>query len=334
MIEIDGSHGEGGGQIVRTAVALSAATSRAVCIKAIRRGRPRPGLAPQHVSAIKALSSICGARTTGVHIGSQEIEFFPGPVRKGSYNIDIGTAGSITLLVQCLLPALTVADGPVTATIRGGTDVLWSPTIDYMERVALRAISLYGVCAALSHSVRGYYPKGGGLAVLHVKPSALHPHSIDESGSIQSNAVYGISHACNLKADVAQRQASAAKDTLIACGIDAEIEIEIEETEGPSIGSGITLWSGYRGSSSLGARGVRAEEVGRKAAMDLIREIMGKGSVDVHLADQLIPYLAFVGGQYSTNEITNHTMTNIWTAGHFLDRMVKITRSGPYVVKA
>ena len=141
MIEIDGSYGEGGGQIVRTAVALSAVTAKSVHIKRIRQGRPRPGLAPQHAQAIRALGEICHASIKGVEPGSSEIVFCPGEITGGSLRVEIGTAGSVTLLMQCLLPAMLRADGPTSLHVQGGTDVQWSPTVDYFRNVFLPALS-------------------------------------------------------------------------------------------------------------------------------------------------------------------------------------------------
>lgn len=320
MIEIDGSHGEGGGQIVRTAAALSAVTGRSVRIRDIRRRRPKPGLAAQHVRAIESLARICGGRTRGVSLSSPEIEFCPGPVRGGRYEIDIGTAGSVTLLVQCLLPALTVADGPVELLVRGGTDVRWSPTVDYLRRVALPAISLFGVVAELRLLERGYYPRGGGSISLVVLPSRLNPARIEHEAAIA--AVNGISHSSGLPAHVSSRQAEAAGEALVMAGCRSLIAKEVLKLS--STGSGITLWSTHKGSSALGERGVRAEEVGRSAALELVAELQSASAVDVHLADQLIPYLALAGGSFTTRAVTGHTATNIWTAGRVLGSEIRI----------
>ncbi|HOK58168.1 MAG TPA: RNA 3'-terminal phosphate cyclase [Methanothrix sp.] len=318
MIEIDGSYGEGGGQIVRTSVALSALTGIPVRIKNIRRNRPKPGLAAQHVRAIEALARISRAETRGVHLESEEIEFIPGRISAGSYDVDIGTAGSVTLLIQCLLPALTAAEGPVTVTVRGGTDVRWSPTVDYLEYVALPAMRLFGVAASFRCERRGYYPRGGGVVVLSTSPSKLRHarvERIDES-------IRGISHCGSLPEHVARRQADAALELLRENGYEARIETQTVSSSSP--GSGITLWSGFRGSSALGERGVRAEDVGREAANTIIEEMRAGASVDVHLADQLIPYIALAGGEYTAREISSHTRTNIWTAQRILGCRIDI----------
>jgi len=320
MIEIDGSYGEGGGQILRTAVALSAVTGNPVNIKKIRQGRPRPGLAPQHAEAILALAKICSGRTLGAASGSSEITFEPGEVLGGSYHVNIGTAGSVTLLMQCLLPAMLKANGSISLQVQGGTDVQWAPTVDYFKRVFLPALKRFGAKAGLDIRQRGYYPKGQGSVHLQIEPCDLEPCHLKP----QSSALQGISHCSNLPLHVAQRQADSALEILMQAGFEAEIGVE--SLSSPSTGSGISLWSGWKGASAIGERGLPAEKVGKRAAEELVLELSSGKAVDMHLADQLIPYLALVGGSYTTSEISRHTMTNIWTAKHFLKREIYIER--------
>jgi RNA 3'-terminal phosphate cyclase (ATP) len=329
IIEIDGSYGEGGGQIVRTAVALSAVTRKPVRIKNIRQGRPKPGLAPQHAQAISALAKLCGAKINGIEPGSPEISFDPGEIRGGHYHIDIGTAGSITLLMQCLMPAALKADGPVSLEVHGGTDVSWSPTIDYFKNVFLPALACFGAKASLEIRQRGYYPRGQGSVLLKVEPGNLKPTLL--TGSI-SYEVVGISHCSNLPEHVARRQAQSASDALKDAGYDAKVTQEALAL--PSTGSGITLWSGFKGASALGERGLPAEKVGRKAAEEVISEMNCMAAVDVHLADQLVPYIAMAGGSYTVKEISMHARTNIWTAKHFLDRDIKIIEENIFKIEA
>lgn len=329
MIEIDGSYGEGGGQIVRTAVALSAVTGKPVRIKKIRQGRPKPGLAPQHAQAISALARLCSAKIMGVVPGSSEISFDPGEIRGGNYRIDIGTAGSITLLMQCLMPATLKADSPVTLEIHGGTDVLWSPTIDYFKNVFLPALACFKAKASIEIRQRGYYPIGQGSVLLKVEPSNLEPALLTGNAS---KRVKGISHCSNLPEHVARRQAESATQVLKDAGIDAEVSQEIRSL--PSTGSGITVWSGFKGASALGKRGLPAEKVGEAAAEEMIPEMASDAVVDVHLADQLIPYIALAGGSYTTREISMHARTNIWTARHFLDREIEISGEKIFRVEA
>lgn len=323
MIEIDGSFGEGGGQIVRTAVSLSAVTAKPVRIKNIRLGRPKPGLASQHAHAIMALADICGAETSGVEPGSPEIAFSPGRILGGCRHVEIGTAGSVTLLMQCLVPALLRADAPSSILIRGGTDVQWAPTIDYFKNVFMPAISAFGARVSLSVLKRGYYPRGGGEVRLDVEPGDLKPahFSTCEQKSLK-RTVHGVSHCSNLPEHVASRQAEAAAKHLKAAGYGSEIEKEVLKL--PSTGSGITLWTGGKGASALGKRGLPAERVGTDAASELIRELETPAAVDVHLADQLIVYLALAGGSITLGRLSQHTKTNIWTVRHFLDAKIEI----------
>ncbi|MDD2756713.1 MAG: RNA 3'-terminal phosphate cyclase, partial [Methanothrix sp.] len=296
MIEINGSFGEGGGQIVRTAVALSAVTGKPVHITRIRQGRPKPGLAAQHARALRALAEICDARTSGATPGSPEIIFTPGKIRGGRHRIEIGTAGSVTLLMQCLLPALLFADEPSSMQIQGGTDVQWSPAVDYFKYVFLPALSTFGAQVSLEVLQRGYYPRGQGEVLLQVEPAKLKASYMNNNQSTQ-HAVQGVSHCSNLPEHVAVRQAESAEQTLAQAGFSANIYHEALRL--PSLGSGITLWCGYKGANSLGERGVPAEKVGRRAAEELILELKSPATVDVHLADQLIPYLALAGGSYT-----------------------------------
>ncbi len=329
MIEIDGSFGEGGGQIVRTAVALSAVTGKPVRITRIRQGRSKPGLAAQHARAITALAAICDARTSGATPGSSEIVFTPGEIRGGRHRVEIGTAGSVTLLMQCLLPALLRADAPSSLQIHGGTDVQWSPAVDYFKNVFLPALSFFGARVSLEVLQRGYYPRGQGEVLLEVEPAKLkasHLKSMacDAAQIIQNiqNTVQGVSHCSNLPEHVAARQADSAAEALAQAGFSSQISREALRL--PSLGSGITLWSGCKGASSLGEMGLPAEKVGRRAAEELIIELKSPARVDVHLADQLIPYLALAGGSCTVREISLHARTNIWTVGHFLDAKIEI----------
>ncbi len=324
MIEIDGSFGEGGGQIVRTAVALSAVTGKSVRIRKIRQGRPKPGLAASHALAITALADICDARASGATPGSSEVAFSPGEIRGGRHRVEIGTAGSVTLLMQCLLPALLRADAPSSLTVQGGTDVRWAPTVDYFKSVFLPALSFFGAKVSLEILQRGYYPQGQGEVLLQVEPQSRRLVSwkagLQRTGRGSQGIVQGVSHCSNLSEHVAARQADSAALALEQAGFAAQITQRALRL--PSTGSGITLWHDFKGASSLGERGLPAEKVGRKAAEGLIIELKSAAAVDVHLADQLIPYLALVGGSYTVREVSLHARTNVWTAGHFLDTRI------------
>ncbi len=343
MIRIDGSYGEGGGQIIRTAVALSAVTGTEVTISNIRSNRPKPGLKAQHMTAISTAADMTGARVSGLKPGSTDLTFSPGDISGGHYNIDIGTAGSITLLLQCLMPVASAAQEPVSLDITGGTDVAWSPPIDYMAHVLLPVLSAMGLKCSIDLYRRGYYPRGGGRVTAVIHPSALRAVDLDKEtetdakkeGEMEKDTekeiekewggrkvkgpciVAGISHSSNLPPHVMQRQADAAAEALEKAGYSSSIDTWAANS--PSTGSGITLWCGYTGGSALGKRGLPAEKVGKAAAGEIIAEMGSWAAVDVHLADQLIPYMGLAGGgSFTVREVSGHTKTNIWVVEQFL----------------
>ena len=341
MIAIDGSYGEGGGQLVRTAVALSAVTGEEIKVTNIRKNRPNPGLKQQHLKALETAAEICGTRVSGLSPGSSELFFAPVEIKGGKYGIDIGTAGSITLLLQCIMPALPFAKEKVELTIRGGTDVAWSPTVDYLQHVTLKALEQLGYAGNVTLKNRGYYPRGGGNVSAVFEPCKLRGfhfrkaeekkrirESLKDRGNLKGEQnwkeeIKGISHASNLPTHVPARQAEAAKSLLLEAGYGSRIDIQSHELF--STGSGITLWSGYCGGSALGERGLPAEKVGRHAAEEVIAEIRAGGAVDTHLADQLIPYMALAGNSsYTVRELTLHAATNIWVTEQFLDVKFRI----------
>ncbi len=323
MMEIDGSYGEGGGQLVRTAVALSAITGRPVKITNIRKNRPNPGLKPQHLKALETAAMVCSARVSGLSPGSTEFSFSPVEIKGGKYRIDIGTAGSIPLLLQCLMPALPFAEEKIELTVRGGTDVAWSPTIDYLRHVTLQALEKMGYAGRVKLQERGYYPKGGGTVLATFEPCKLRGFHFKSPESKVNLEVRGSSHASNLPSHVAARQAEAAKTLLLEEGYSPDIGTECFELF--STGSGITLWTGLFGGSALGKKGFPAEKVGRKAAGEILSELRSGAAVDVHLADQLIPYMALAGNSsYTARELSMHTKTNIWVTEQFLDVKFRI----------
>ncbi len=326
MVEIDGSYGEGGGQIVRTAVALSAVTGEDVKVTNIRKNRPEPGLKAQHLKAIQTAALICDADVTGLSLHSTGISFSPEEIRGGKHEIDIGTAGSISLLLQCLMPAAAQARGELELTITGGTDVAWSPSIDYLRNVTNTALSKMGSDCEIEVLARGYYPKGGGRVRARISPSELKGYDF----TMEKCKISGISHCSNLPEHVAKRQADSASESVKFAGFGCHIDTEYAQQF--STGSGITLWCGLLGGSALGKRGLPAEKVGRSAAVELLTELGSGASVDVHLADQLIPYMGLSGGgSYTVRELSQHTRTNIWVTEQFLGVVFNIQKRGKLV---
>ena len=240
MIEINGSHGEGGGALLRISTALSALTSNPIHITNIRANRPKTGLMPQHLNAVKAVASLSAARVDGLEIGSRELFFYPEEIKGGNYNIDIKTAGSITLVLQAFMIPAGFAESPVNIKIMGGTDVRWSPPVNYLQHVTLPVLKSMGYDADLDIIRRGHYPRGGGIVHVKINPvKKLKSASFDD---LKINKIQAISHAVKLPAHVAVRQAESAEKVLQAYGFNAEIEIENSNIAfGP--GSGIVLWT-------------------------------------------------------------------------------------------
>jgi len=324
VLEVPGDLLEGGGQIVRTAIALSALTGKPVKLNKIRDKRPNPGLQAQHVVAVKAVAAICNAETTGLIQGSQELTFTPHGYAAGQLSFDVGTAGSIPMILQALMPGAAYAPNKVTVNLTGGTDVRWSPTIDYVRLIQLPLLQQMGYRATIQLQRRGHYPKGGGQVSISVDPPRiLKAVSLLERGELLG--IEGISHSVRLPSHVAQRQANAAKEKLNVDGF-TNVNVATETyppNQDPHIapGSGITLLAKFSngtivGSDSLGERGKPAEAVGADAATKLIAELASKAPVDRHMGDILIPYMTVAEGRSTiqVSEITMHTLTNIKVA--------------------
>ena len=353
MIELDGSHGEAGGSIARVALALSTLTQQPFSITDIRKNRPQPGLKNQHLFCIKALEKLCNAKSEGAALGSTDLKYWPGKIEGNAMDIDIETAGSITLFLQSVLLPSMFADKTVKFNIVGGTDVAWSPPYGYFSNVFLPQIRKYANidCKLIK---RGYYPKGNGKVEIKIKPihkisdfnnfnefhtylkeNAPKINLIEQSSLIQ---IKGISHASlDLQnAQVAERQAKSAEMALNK--YKCPINIDINYNEALSTGSGIILWVIFSkdpdeidasnpirlGADSLGERGKKAEIVGEEAAKKLSAEIESKAPVDQHLADQLLQFLALAGGKIKASKITNHAKTNIYTIEKFLGKTFEI----------
>ncbi len=325
MLRIDGSYGEGGGQVLRTALALSAITGRAVEVVNIRANRPKPGLATQHMHGIKALARLCNARVEGAEVGSTRVYFEPGEITPQRLRIDIGTAGSVSLILQVLLLPCAFAKSEVLLEIKGGTNVRWSPPIDFVKHVLLPVVAKLGFSAEVEILARGYYPKGGGKVKVKVKPvKKLKGMALLQRGKFLG--VRGIAHASNLPRHVIEREAKAASELLA----EYNPEIALEERRDFSTGTGIALWAMYEntrlGASALGERGKPAEQVGEEAARALLVEIESGACVDTHLADQLVPFLALAEGRsaFTVRELTGHLKTNIFVTEQILGTRFEI----------
>ncbi len=319
LVEIDGSMGEGGGQILRTAIALSAITGKPIRIYNIRVKRDNPGLRPQHLTAVKAIALLCNGKVKGAEIGSLTLEFYPGTIRGGNYVFDVGTAGSISLVLQAILPVLAFADTRVIVKIRGGTDVPMAPTIDYMREVLSRLVSSLGYQFNIHVEKRGHYPKGGGLVLTTIEnpPQEFKPRDFIEKGELKSINIR--SHAVKLPRHVSERQAKSASSIIREkLRVEPIVELEYyEEGKDPHLGpgSGVTVWAIFQntviGSDSLGAPGKRAEIVGEEASKKLIEDISTGAALDRHASDMIPLYLSLAKGTSTIYGamLTLHTIT-------------------------
>ncbi|MAG72180.1 MAG: RNA 3'-terminal phosphate cyclase [Acidobacteria bacterium] len=348
VIRLSGEYGEGGGSIIRIALALSTLTGQAFEVDNIRKGRPKSGLKAQHIYCIKGTQQLCDAKVEGMEIGSEYLKFEPSKLKSKDLKIDIGTAGSITLVLQTLLLPSIFGDKKIKIELIGGSDCNWSPSFDYFNNVFLPQIQKYAdiECKLIK---RGYYPKGNGKVEIKIKPkykisdfkdfNDLFPYLKEKAPKIklieQGHLIQikGISHASlDLQnANVAERQAKSAEIALK--NYNCPINIQIQYNKTLSTGSGITLWVIFSknkdeidlqnpvrlGGDALGERGKKAEKVGIEAAQTLTSEIRSRSPVDVHLADQLVPIMGVIpNSKIRVSSITNHCKTNIWVTEKFL----------------
>ncbi len=318
MLHLDGSFGEGGGQILRTALSFSALLGAPVRLENIRAGRPKPGLRPQHLTAVKALARVSRAELSGAVLGSQALTFRPREPKPGDYLFDVaektGSAGSVTLIAQALVPPLLLAAQPSSLVLRGGTHVPWSPPAHYLEYVFFPALAALGAEVAMTLERWGWYPRGGGEIRLTVSP-ARGLAGVEWRTPAPPSSFRAMSAASRLPEHVARRQAARLQERL-----GPKLEVETLAAGGQDPGSLVLLWGPRAGFDALGARGKPAERVADEAADAYLAFRDRGGAVDAHLADQLVLYLAQARGRstITTPEITSHLLTNLWVIEQFL----------------
>jgi RNA 3'-phosphate cyclase len=336
VLEIDGSQKSGSGTILRLSIALAGILNEPLHIYKIRQRRPQPGLRPQHLEAVLTAAKLCNAEIKGVKIGSRELWFEPSEITGGDLHAEIGTAGSIPMLLLTILPLCAIAKETVRVhVIRGGTDVRHAPTINYIKHVLLPMLEQMGLETRLEVKKYGYYPKGMGEISLEVQPcSELKSLRLETFGNVEE--VKGTS-VCTFLAErkVAERQAKTASKILKTYGYEAPIEV-VNDTSNPlQKGSSLVLWAKTSTNALLGGDAIGeirkpSEAVGREAAENLVKEIKAEATVDVHLADMLVPYVALAKGEsaYLCRRMTEHLNTNVWLAQKILDITFRINKVG------
>ncbi|MDV3293058.1 MAG: RNA 3'-terminal phosphate cyclase [Nitrososphaerales archaeon] len=320
-VEVDGSFGEGGGQILRTAVTFSIALHRPIHVTKIRSGREVPGLRQQHASVLEILRDISGAELKGCRLGSTEVSFVPGTGRGGSFSFDLKTAASITLVLQAVVPAVALSGLELSLDLIGGTDVPLSPTFDYFSTVLRHGFGTVGINFTAKASSRGYYPRGGGRVTAEVEKCGTLRHlTMLEQGP--KSEVTLISRCGKLPEHIARRQLDSAADTLASKGVRVGERI-ISQEPSASPGSSVLICDLQNGrvvgSDAIGARGKRVEQVGAEAAEGFADAVAGGACVDSHLADMIAPVLALAKNEsrLMIPGSTTHLETNLHVAKIF-----------------
>ncbi|KAL0212858.1 hypothetical protein RCL1_006484 [Eukaryota sp. TZLM3-RCL] len=337
MLSIDGSHGEGGGQVLRTTLSIATAIGQSVRIFNIRAGRDKPGLRPQHLTAVNACTTISNAKVKGNSVGSTEITFIPNRVGSGDYTFDIGTAGSVNLLLQTLIPPLLTASGRSKVTVIGGTQNPFSPNSHYLVEVFVPLLRKLGANITVRHTKEGFYPQGGGRMELEVDgfgtAHPLSPLTLLQRGSLLSCSV--LSAVARLPEHVNDGLVSVLNNYVKTLVPANKIERRRENWDTKSPGCVASIRLDYEhtitAAFAIGKRGVSAEEIAQEAVDDLDKFVLCGDSfaVDRHLCDMLITILAFSMGKsrFTTTEITLHSLTNAEVVNIFYPNTVKITGS-------
>ncbi|MFL6511949.1 MAG: RNA 3'-terminal phosphate cyclase [Nitrososphaera sp.] len=339
FVKIDGSQGEGGGQILRTAISLSAITSKPVEITNIRANRPNPGLRPQHIAGIKIIADLFHAKFENLKVGAEWVRFSPSDrFDGGSVKFDIGTAGSIPLTLMTVVPAVSLSDNSLQIEITGGTDVRASPTIDYIKYIVSESYLSIGSRFSVEILKRGYYPKGGGVVQCTINP-CKNPGTI-EFLAMRHLEPKIISVCSQLPVHIAKRQISSALAALEKNSISCSHYTASIDNSSNSPGSSILVYCAsdfgmYIGGDSIGERGKRAEAVGMEAALRFLNGSAAQATVDPFLADMLVLPLGLSKGRsmYRIARVTQHLLTNLHVVSEISGCKYNLDqRGGSYLV--
>ncbi len=309
FLKINGGHGEGGGQIIRSAVTLSCITGRPVHLENIRRNRRIPGLQAQHLTVIRILQKIAGARVAGAELGSAELKFIPGNIKSLELVEDVRTAGSISLILQALIPVVSVSQKRLNLTIKGGTDVSWSPSTDYTRHVLREAYSKMGIEFSIQLHRRGYYPKGGGQISLQVHPSRVRPVSFSKRRTKSARLICTFS---KLPAETIKSQIADIEERLTREGFAVRTEIQNQDAADP--GASLLIYSADE--HSVVGKNTLFDKKTQGFDVDL-KEFAGDWhGVDKNLADMIVVPASLTSGKtvFQVGEITRHLETNLFVA--------------------
>jgi RNA 3'-terminal phosphate cyclase (ATP) len=319
MIEIDGSRGEGGGQILRTALSLSLCTSQPFRAHSIRARRSKPGLRRQHLTAVNAAAQLGGAVVEGAELGSQQLSFRPGAVQAGHYDIDVGTAGSTTLVLQTLLPPLLTADRACTLRLRGGTHNPHAPPFEFLALAFLPLLKRMGAEVEATLERRGFFPAGGGEIRIRVAPAThLDPLRLEARGALRRASAEAV--VANLPVEIARRELAVVRAAMQLP--DTALRV-VEERLATGPGNALLIVQEYEHvtevSTGFGQRGLRAETLAERAVEEATRFARSEAAVGEHLSDQLLLPLALAGaGSFTTLALSSHAQTNIEVIEQFL----------------
>lgn len=324
MIEINGW--KGGGQILRTALTFSAIKQEPFRIENIRGSRTTPGIQKQHLEAVKAVKKLTDAETKGMELGSEELVFKPQGLENQSFTVNIGTAGSVNLVLDTVLPITSQFDKSFRIDLKGGTDVKWAPPTNTYKHVKMPMLEKLGVKADYTLESTGFYPSGKGRIRVETEPHSLKPANFTERGELERFEIYSKASKNLENQNVAKRKADEAERILKNSYMSREVEKNIEYVDASSTGSIITLKAVYEdtvaGFDKLGEKGVRAEEIAHQVVKQFKSFHSTEAGLDSKMADQLMVYMALTGGTMTTPQITSHVQTNTEVITQFSENVL------------
>lgn len=329
MITIDGSEGEGGGQVLRYSAALSLLTGEPFTIWNIRGGRAKPGLMRQHVTALEAACAIGGAECSGLMVGASELTFRPGTVTPGEYHFAVGTAGSTGLVLQTVLVPLMLADGPSKLVIEGGTHALAAPPYEFLKKALLPVLNRMGPNVSIMLDRHGFYPRGGGRIVVEIEPSTLRPIECVERGAFRTGKVEAL--VAGIPFDIADRELKAARKVLVDWPGEAFAPIELPADKGP--GNALLIEAEFEHVTEVmcgfGKLGVPAERLAKTAAKRMAGYLASEAFAGPYLQDQLLlPFALAQGGAFTTVKLSQHTRTAVQLIRRFTGRGLQVSETG------